>query len=1070
MTTIRHNGNLLALLCLSGVGLLAPGLAHAQDADGDGVPDVRDVCPTTPPATTVDGAGCDAFCEVVDSTSDVFLRSRLLEVGTHAAGSFGSSIAPPASWHARVTGASTDRLGFVANPQADGWTNYNGDFFVPGTPEEGFGLSIGGRNYYNGGLVGSNGIAGGFTGTRVECLPLVCGRRGGGSVFWSGAVAGINVDHTYSVLNEGLFILVEVTLTNTTGAAQTVTYLRNVDPDNQRPLTGVYATRNTIISQGDGTAASLALVSAETDAVPGVADASYIALLSSDPDARVTYGGFSNRNPNDVFDCTGGLTCATGSSTTRDIAISLAVRKTIPAGRSVTFSYAYTLDVVSVATSAACTVPAICGDGVVEGTESCDDGGTAAGDGCDPTCNFEPGYVCTGSPSVCVPDCGDGMIVGAETCDDGGTAAGDGCSATCTIESGYGCMGAPSTCAPVCGDGMIVGAETCDDGGTAAGDGCSATCTIESGYGCMGAPSTCAPVCGDGMIVGAETCDDGGTAAGDGCSATCTIESGYGCMGAPSTCAPVCGDGMIIGAETCDDGGTAAGDGCSATCTIESGYGCMGAPSTCAPVCGDGMIIGAETCDDGGTTAGDGCSDACALETGFVCVGTPSVCGICVDTEAGATADLGCMAGAPICVGSGVTAFCAPCVDDTSGGMDTGCAATAPSCDTSGAPAHLCQACEDTAADAGVDNGCVAATPVCGTGSAGAPTCFECVTDAHCSTGTVCNAAGACVPGCADDSDCVPSPATPLCDITARSCVECLADTDCTGTEICSASSACTSIDTDGDGVPDADDLDDDNDGIPDTSEVDPSLVGDSDDDGVLDYEDPDFVTCTDADANGVCDELPESVDFDQDGIANHLDLDADGDGVNDLVEGGGEDTNGDGLVDDFVDGNGDGLNDAYAASPLPLPNTDGTDGPDFLDVDDDGDGVNTIFEGPTAQDTDGDGTPDYLDADDDGDGMPTVDENADPNGDGDPADALDTDGDGTPDYLDPADNSDAGMSDGGMADGGDAGTLDGSVPSGGGVSGGALCSASPGPGRSAPIWLIFSALLSILVVRRRRS
>ena len=935
MTTIRHNGNLLALLCLSGVGLLAPGLAHAQDADGDGVPDVRDVCPTTPPATTVDGAGCDAFCEVVDSTSDVFLRSRLLEVGTHAAGSFGSSIAPPASWHARVTGASTDRLGFVANPQADGWTNYNGDFFVPGTPEEGFGLSIGGRNYYNGGLVGSNGIAGGFTGTRVECLPLVCGRRGGGSVFWSGAVAGINVDHTYSVLNEGLFILVEVTLTNTTGAAQTVTYLRNVDPDNQRPLTGVYATRNTIISQGDGTAASLALVSAETDAVPGVADASYIALLSSDPDARVTYGGFSNRNPNDVFDCTGGLTCATGSSTTRDIAISLAVRKTIPAGRSVTFSYAYTLDVVSVATSAACTVPAICGDGVVEGTESCDDGGTAAGDGCDPTCNFEPGYVCTGSPSVCVPDCGDGMIVGA---------------------------------------------------------------------------------------------------------------------------------------ETCDDGGTAAGDGCSATCTIESGYGCMGAPSTCAPVCGDGMIIGAETCDDGGTTAGDGCSDACALETGFVCVGTPSVCGICVDTEAGATADLGCMAGAPICVGSGVTAFCAPCVDDTSGGMDTGCAATAPSCDTSGAPAHLCQACEDTAADAGVDNGCVAATPVCGTGSAGAPTCFECVTDAHCSTGTVCNAAGACVPGCADDSDCVPSPATPLCDITARSCVECLADTDCTGTEICSASSACTSIDTDGDGVPDADDLDDDNDGIPDTSEVDPSLVGDSDDDGVLDYEDPDFVTCTDADANGVCDELPESVDFDQDGIANHLDLDADGDGGNDLVEGGGEDTNGDGLVDDFVDGNGDGLNDAYAASPLPLPNTDGTDGPDFLDVDDDGDGVNTIFEGPTAQDTDGDGTPDYLDADDDGDGMPTVDENADPNGDGDPADALDTDGDGTPDYLDPADNSDAGMSDGGMADGGDAGTLDGSVPSGGGVSGGALCSASPGPGRSAPIWLIFSALLSILVVRRRRS
>lgn len=42
-----------------------------------------------------------------------------------------------------------------------------------------------------------------------------------------------------------------------------------------------------------------------------------------------------------------------------------------------------------------------------------------------------------------------------------------------------------------------------------------------------------------------------------------------------------------------------------------------------------------------------------------------------------------------------------------------------------------------------------------------------------------------------------------------------------------------------------------------------------------------------------------------------------------------------------------------------------------------------------------------YLDADDDNDGIPTRDENADPNGDGNPEDALDSDGDGIPDYLD---------------------------------------------------------------------
>ncbi|MCP4959503.1 MAG: hypothetical protein GY925_09575, partial [Actinomycetia bacterium] len=51
--------------------------------------------------------------------------------------------------------------------------------------------------------------------------------------------------------------------------------------------------------------------------------------------------------------------------------------------------------------------------------------------------------------------------------------------------------------------------------------------------------------------------------------------------------------------------------------------------------------------------------------------------------------------------------------------------------------------------------------------------------------------------------------------------------------------------------------------------------------------------------------------------------------------------------------------------------------------------------------DTDGDTTPNYLDADDDGDGTPTASENADPNSDGDPRDAVDSDWDGEPDYLD---------------------------------------------------------------------
>ena len=64
-----------------------------------------------------------------------------------------------------------------------------------------------------------------------------------------------------------------------------------------------------------------------------------------------------------------------------------------------------------------------CGDGIVYGTEQCDDGNTVAGDGCSTTCRFE--------------FCGDGVIQSArgESCDDGNTTSGDGCSATCVSEA-----------------------------------------------------------------------------------------------------------------------------------------------------------------------------------------------------------------------------------------------------------------------------------------------------------------------------------------------------------------------------------------------------------------------------------------------------------------------------------------------------------------------------------------------------------------------------------------------------------------------------------------------------------
>jgi cysteine-rich repeat protein len=97
----------------------------------------------------------------------------------------------------------------------------------------------------------------------------------------------------------------------------------------------------------------------------------------------------------------------------------------------------------------------------------------------DLTVTVDDGKGCTHSKVVVVtctavepptPVCGNNAKEGAEACDDGNTAAGDGCSPTCTVEE-------PP--AAVCGNNAKEDGEACDDGNTAAGDGCSPTCTVE---------------------------------------------------------------------------------------------------------------------------------------------------------------------------------------------------------------------------------------------------------------------------------------------------------------------------------------------------------------------------------------------------------------------------------------------------------------------------------------------------------------------------------------------------------------------------------------------------------------
>ena len=81
------------------------------------------------------------------------------------------------------------------------------------------------------------------------------------------------------------------------------------------------------------------------------------------------------------------------------------------------------------------------------------------------------GNQAVGSMAASVQLCGNGLPEPPEECDDGNTTDGDGCSATCTMEGG----GGPA----MCGNFIVEPPEECDDGNTFPGDGCSDFCLLE---------------------------------------------------------------------------------------------------------------------------------------------------------------------------------------------------------------------------------------------------------------------------------------------------------------------------------------------------------------------------------------------------------------------------------------------------------------------------------------------------------------------------------------------------------------------------------------------------------------
>jgi hypothetical protein len=190
--------------------------------------------------------------------------------------------------------------------------------------------------------------------------------------------------------------------------------------------------------------------------------------------------------------------------------------------------------------------------------------------------------------------------------------------------------------------------------------------------------------------------------------------------------------------------------------------------------------------------------------------------------------------------------------------------------------------------------------------------------------------------------------------------------------------------DFDGDGIQNYADIDDDNDGILDINEGrgsnNPS--GDEDGDGIQNWSDAtdngnggdgSITNYTDSNSDGI----PDVYDVDFDGLPNHMDLDSDGDGIADIVEAGGVDSDGNGIVDGgFTDTDGDGWSNTFDAdnggTALTDVDQDADGKQNHLDIDADNDGIPDIIESqasgalisPSGSDADEDGIDNNFDAD----------------------------------------------------------------------------------------------------------
>lgn len=319
----------------------------------------------------------------------VFLKGNFVEVGVAPNGGYGSTLPSPAGYHPNLGGGGTSTitfwdpaagsfttsprlLGFVADVGADGWATgapgYIGDYYLPGTPQEGWAIMVGGSqsqayipSYTASGATGYAGAAPALTGTNFGYSVAGPVKQG----VWKGTKGALAITQTTKLDTTKLYFTIDVVIRNTTSTPQTgVYYIRTVDPDNEQTNTGSFTTINEVTYQLPNPENKV-LVSAT-----GTTYAAYLGLGTKDCRAKCMFfnAGLAPSYPLDVMYAGGTpYSYVQGATSTADVGICLEFNiGTIAANDSTRLSYAYILNATQIDSALNSLTPVFTVNGVAK--------------------------------------------------------------------------------------------------------------------------------------------------------------------------------------------------------------------------------------------------------------------------------------------------------------------------------------------------------------------------------------------------------------------------------------------------------------------------------------------------------------------------------------------------------------------------------------------------------------------------------------------------------------------------------------------------------------------------------